>query len=616
MIQKKKISVNSYLIKQLPIATVFVNEKLAVVHASDKWISDFELAYDAVFGKTLGQLFKNANLDWGKKITNSLKNLPGTPSIERHITSTGNEEWYEWHIIPWFDDQENSIGAIIQTANVTQRVQHEAQLEKKELLIKEKQGIAQIGCWEYDAVKDTLNWCTASKTIHEVTEDYVPTIENEINFYKKGYSRNTLSMALDRAMQEGLPWNEKLQFITAKGTEKWVVASGKPVFKDNKYLGLIGTLQDITAQVKSENKIRESEHLLRTLIDNLPLNIFIKDTEGKKILANKSEVAFCGLKNESQILGKDDFAFYDKKTAKKLQKDDLQVLQDLKPIIGKEVNHVKKDGTQTTFYTSKIPLIGEGNKAYGLIGFSMDITNLKQKEHELQNVINVASQQNKKLINFAHIVSHNLRSHTANFSMLLNFLINEKDATEKQKIIKMLTDASDNLLDTLDNLNEVVDINTNSNLEKKPVCLNEKIVSVEQDLEAFLINNNAKIINTISDKVIVNVVPTYIDSILRNFITNAVKYRSLDRNPIIQLNAKSENGYTILSITDNGLGIDLKKYGAKLFGMYKTFHDRKDARGIGLYITKNQIEAMNGKVTATSELGKGTTFKIYFDEKN
>ena len=161
-------------------------------------------------------------------------------------------------------------------------MQHEAQLEKKELLIKEKQGIAQIGCWEYDAVKDTLNWCTASKTIHEVTEDYVPTIENEINFYKKGYSRNTLSMALDRAMQEGLPWNEKLQFITAKGTEKWVVASGKPVFKDNKYLGLIGTLQDITAQVKSENKIRESEHLLRTLIDNLPLNIFIKDTEGKK----------------------------------------------------------------------------------------------------------------------------------------------------------------------------------------------------------------------------------------------------------------------------------------------------------------------------------------------
>ncbi len=579
-----------------------------MIHASDKWIGDFELAYDAVFGKSIGQLFKNTNLDLGKKITNSQKNLPSTPSIERHINSTGNEKWHEWHIIPWFDDQENSIGTIIQTQDVTQRVQHEAQLEKK--------GIAQIGCWQYDAVKDTLNWCTTSKTIHEVAESYIPTIENEINFYKKGHSRNTISMALDRAMQEGFPWNEKLQFITAKGTEKWVVVSGKPIFKNNKYLGLEGTLQDITDQVKSENKQRENEHLLRTLIDSLPLNIFIKDFEGKKILVNKSEVAFCGLKNEGQILGKDDFALYDKKTAEKFRKEDLQVMRGLKPIIGKEIDHVKKDGTQTVFYTSKIPLIGEENKAYGLIGFSLDITNLKQKEHELQNVINVASQQNKKLINFAHIISHNLRSHTANFSMLLNFLINEKDETEKQKIIKMLTDASGNLLDTLDNLNEVVDINTNSNLEKNLMSLNEKIASVEQDLKAFLINNNAKIINTVSDKVIVNVVPTYIDSILANFITNAVKYRSPDRNPVVKLSAKSENGHTILSITDNGLGIDLKKHGDKLFGMYKTFHNKKDARGIGLYITKNQIEAMNGKVTATSEVGKGTTFKIYFDEKN
>ncbi|MBT8312250.1 MAG: ATP-binding protein, partial [Flavobacteriaceae bacterium] len=74
--------------------------------------------------------------------------------------------------------------------------------------------------------------------------------------------------------------------------------------------------------------------------------------------------------------------------------------------------------------------------------------------------------------------------------------------------------------------------------------------------------------------------------------------------------------YTVLKITDNGLGIDLDKYGEKLYGMYKTFHDKPDARGIGLYITKNQIEAMNGKIAVESEVGKGTTFNIYFNEKN
>ena len=76
------------------------------------------------------------------------------------------------------------------------------------------------------------------------------------------------------------------------------------------------------------------------------------------------------------------------------------------------------------------------------------------------------------------------------------------------------------------------------------------------------------------------------------------------------------NGVKVLSISDNGLGIDLKKHKNALFGMYKTFHKNQNARGIGLFITKNQVEAMGGKIEVSSELNKGTTFKIYFDEED
>ena len=200
--------------------------------------------------------------------------------------------------------------------------------------------------------------------------------------------------------------------------------------------------------------------------------------------------------------------------------------------------------------------------------------------------------------------------------MLLEFLVNEKNEVEKKNIVKMLVDASNNLLETLENLNEVLAISTKINLKKSSINLNKNIDKIKQNLTVLLKKERVKIINTISDQVCISAVPAYAESIITNFITNAVKYRSQERHPIIKLSVTKDDGYTVLSIEDNGLGIDLKKYGDKLFGMYKTFHDHPDARGIGLYLSKNQIEAMNGKMTVTSTVGVGTTFNIYFNEEN
>ncbi|MEM7382377.1 MAG: PAS domain-containing protein, partial [Bacteroidota bacterium] len=595
---------------------VFVDHELNVVHVSDQWVKDFCFMDTEVVGKSLYELFDDLSPKWERVLKNCLRGKGKEVGIERHIAEDKKERWFEWVNIPWYDENDEVIGVIIQTEDITTKVLNELKLEKLEILLSEKSQIAKIGSWEYNAVKDELYWCDMTKVIHEVAEDYEPDIDCGIHFYKEGFSRNTIAMAIDRAMIHGTPWNEKLQLITAKGREIWVIAAGKPLFKNGKYVGLIGTFQDITEQVHSETKTKESEQLLRTVVDNLPLNVYIKDLESRKVLVNKSECEFLEVNAPEELLGKDDFAFYDKETAEKTVEEDRRVMQSLKPVLAQESICVRKNGESTTFLTSKIPLIGDHGAAYGLLGISLDISDLKQKEEELRDLINVTSLQNKKLINFAHIVSHNLRSHTANFSMLLDFLVVEKNEEEKNNIINMLITASDNLLETLDNLNEVVAISTNVNQEKQEVCLNEKIGIVRENLEAFLKNNNAKIINEVPENTCIKAVPAYMESILMNFITNSVKYKDPHRDPVIRLSFRKNEQFSILTIEDNGLGIDLKKNGDKLFGMYKTFHDNSDARGIGLYITKNQIEAMNGKIITCSEVGKGTTFNIYFNEKN
>lgn len=606
---------NNYLIKQLPKATAFINTKFELVHVSDQWISEFEFGKRPVIGQTIYELFDNVGADLEEVLESCLLGNGGKIETRKFTDSRNNDRWFEWTNIPWYDDKENIIGIIIQTEEVTSQVLQRLKLQKLEILLKEKSEIAKIGSWEYDVVTDKLLPCPMTCMILGVAPDFRPDLESTLQFYREGYSRNTISMAVFRSLEQGLPWSEKLQLTTADGRDIWVISAGKPLYKDGVLEGLIGTFQDVTEHVRSEIKIRESEQLLRTVVDNLPLNVYIKDLESRKILANRWECEYLGVKDASELLGKTDFDNYDPEMAHIFREEDLSVLNSLVPILGKESLNVKPDGTMTTFLTSKIPLTGTDGKAYGLLGISLDISNLKKQESELRDLISVTTLQNKKLVNFAHIVSHNLRSHSANFSMLLDFLQSETDENEKRRIVEMLTMASDNLLDTLENLNEVVSISTNPGQEKKSLRLNEKIDSVTQSLTAFLGNHGAKITNRVPDDTFVKAVPAYLESILINFITNAVKYRHPDRAPLITLSAWESDNYTVLSIADNGLGIDMEKHSDKLFGMYKTFHENPEARGLGLYITKNQVEAMEGKITTSSKVGKGTTFNIYFNEK-
>ena len=105
------------------------------------------------------------------------------------------------------------------------------------------------------------------------------------------------------------------------------------------------------------------------------------------------------------------------------------------------------------------------------------------------------------------------------------------------------------------------------------------------------------------------------ESIILNLLHNAIKYRSPDRKPVIQIHSEVEDGKFVLYVVDNGLGIDLVRHGAKLFGLRKVFHRNKDAKGIGLFITKTQVEAMGGKISCKSEVGKGSVFIVNFNSE-
>jgi K+-sensing histidine kinase KdpD len=254
-------------------------------------------------------------------------------------------------------------------------------------------------------------------------------------------------------------------------------------------------------------------------------------------------------------------------------------------------------------------------KPLRIIGTHTDISDQKEKELELVKTTNLFSEQNKRLVNFSHIVSHNLYSHASNIKMLLDFVEAEKDQTEKDSVLAHLRTVSNDLNETISNLSEIIDIQNNINITKEAIRVNSFLNRILATLSMTKSQNNVSIVNKIPEDAFVLFNPAYLESVLLNFTTNAIKYAHPERNLEIEYDFYSQQNKKVLTITDNGLGIDLVRHGESLFGLYKTFHRHRDSRGIGLYITKNQIEAMNGTVEVESTVGLGTTFKVIFAEE-
>ena len=199
--------------------------------------------------------------------------------------------------------------------------------------------------------------------------------------------------------------------------------------------------------------------------------------------------------------------------------------------------------------------------------------------------------------------------------MVIDVIESTENISEKLSYFDLFKEGTEKLSETIEYLNEIITIQQKTNIEKTKIYLKHEIEKTKMALSLAIKESKITITDTIPDNLIVTAIPAYLDSILLNLFTNAIKYKSPERNPTLEIGYEIIDDYTILNFKDNGLGLDLKKNGHKLFGMYKTFHGNEDAKGIGLFITKNQLEAMNGKIEIESEVDQGSNFKIYLNEK-
>lgn len=241
---------------------------------------------------------------------------------------------------------------------------------------------------------------------------------------------------------------------------------------------------------------------------------------------------------------------------------------------------------------------------------SRDISKRKEIESEKEVLFQITEKQNEKLTSFTHIISHDIRSHASNMTMILDLFQESKHDEEKNEYLTMLKESTSKLSETIHFLNESVAMHYGVNNAQQKLNLFDVVEKSILGINAIIKTNQVYI--DIDKNCYIEATVSYLESIIFNLITNAIKYKHPDRKPAIYIKSVQNKEEIVLTITDNGIGIDLEKYGNKIFGMYKTFHGNTDAVGLGLFMVKSQIESMKGRVEVESKVGEGTVFKLYF----
>jgi len=258
-----------------------------------------------------------------------------------------------------------------------------------------------------------------------------------------------------------------------------------------------------------------------------------------------------------------------------------------------------------------IEYIKEG-KEKRVIGVHIDLTDSKEHEDALEKSIALITKQNSKLKSFAHIASHNLKEHAGNFETLLKFYDEAESQEEKDDLIMHVKTVSKSLNKTVNNLREIVSVDVIGSKDQTELNLHAYIEDAIHTVESEITTLKAIVTNDVDRTIAINFNKAYLESIIQNLLTNALKYRHPERLPTITFNAFNNADDITLEIIDNGLGIDLDKYGKDFFGLYKTFHENQNSEGVGLYLTKTQIEALGGSITASSKVNIGTKFTLIF----
>ncbi|QHL87927.1 PAS domain S-box protein [Nibribacter ruber] len=371
--------------------------------------------------------------------------------------------------------------------------------------------------------------------------------------------------------------------------------------------GLSVYLLDITQRVRYQNELS----MLSLVASKITNGVVIMNAHCQIEWVNEGFTSINGY-TLPEVIGKrpDDF-FHGPKTDAETRRRIFDGYNSGEPF-AEEILNYKKNGEEFWVSLNITPVKNEQGKVIRYIAIQTDITSLKQAEEQKAKLTQELNRQNLDLQQFTYIVSHNLRAPVANALGLAKLLpLLDKEDSGYTRAIKGIEKSILSIDTVLKDLNTILTIGFNKdtlgveNINLQAVCT-EAIESLRESIDGV----HGTIQVSIDPDLRVSGNKAYLFSTFHNLLTNAIKYRSSERELRVEIIATVKNKWVKVLFTDNGSGFDEERVGDKIFKLYQRFHHEVEGRGLGLFMVKTQVESMGGDIQVSSQEGVGTEFLI------
>ena len=398
-------------------------------------------------------------------------------------------------------------------------------------------------------------------------------------------------------------FGEQLEMIDGKILER----NYTPIIVSGKTKGYLWTFVDITLEKKYSLSLEAQKEKYSNIIANMNLGLVELNKNDEILMVNQSFEEMSGY-TENELVGKRGSEIFP------IEKD-LNILKEekLKRINGESNSYdleVKtKTGEIRHWLVSGAPNYNLSGEIVGSIGINLDITELKKLQLQKESILKELENSNNQLHEYAHIVSHDLKSPLRSIDALISWIKADNEGKFDEMTLQNF-DLVDTTLETMEKLiSDVLEYSSagSNTQEVEDVDLNTTL----SDLKSFLFIPENISVNVINKLPIVRGDKTKFQQLFQNFISNAIKFCDKEVG-LVEIDCKEDNSFYEFSIKDNGIGIE-KKYHHKIFEVFTSLNKRKDSTGIGLSIVKKIIDLHEGKIWLESEPNKGTTF--YFTIK-